>query len=67
MEYKIDLFVKIVHEYGPSTIFVKNSISDVLLSLNTTLQIASHYRLPKKAKKLTYSLIKLLFKIDNFS
>ena len=43
MEYKMDLFAKIVQGYGPSTILVKNSILDVLLSLNTTLQKASHY------------------------
>ena len=34
----MDLFVKIVYGYGSSTIFVKNSISDVPLSLNDTLQ-----------------------------
>ena len=38
MEYKMDLFAKVVQECGPSTIFVKNSISDVPLSLNTILQ-----------------------------
>ena len=43
MEYKMDLFKKIVHWYGPSTIFVENSISDVLLSLDTIMQVASHY------------------------
>ena len=43
MKYKIDIFAKIAHWYGPSTIFVKISISNVPLSLNTTLQIASHY------------------------
>ena len=42
-EIQMDFFEKIVYGYGPSTIFVKNSISDVPLSLNTTLQIASHY------------------------
>ena len=40
---KMDLFVKIVHGYVPSTVFIKNSVSDVPLGLNTTLQIASHY------------------------
>ena len=40
MEYKMDLFAKVVQECGPSTIFVKNSISDVPLSLNTILQKA---------------------------
>ena len=29
MEYKMDHFAEIVHGYGPSTIFVKNSILDV--------------------------------------
>ena len=43
MEYKMDLFGKIVHGYGQLTIFVENSISDVPLSLNTILQIASYY------------------------
>ena len=42
MEHKMDIFAKILHGYGPSTIFVKNSISDVPLSLNATLQVASH-------------------------
>ena len=69
MEYKMDHFAEIVHGYGPSTIFVKNSILDVQLSLNITLQIASHYQLSQKAKQLTYSLIKLLLahslKTDN--
>ena len=37
------LFAKIIHGYGPSVIFVKNSISDLQLSLNATLQIASHF------------------------
>ena len=60
----MDLFPKIVHEYGPKTIFVKSSISDVSLSLNTTLQIASHYQLSQKAKKLAYSLIKLLLALS---
>ena len=36
-------FSKIAHGYSPSTIFVKNHILDVPLSLNTTLQIRSHY------------------------
>ena len=56
----MNLFAAIVHAYGASTIFVKNFISDVPLSLNTTLEIASHYELSQKAKKLTYLLIKLL-------
>ena len=44
MEYKkMDLFSKIFQGYGASAIFVRNFISDVPLSLNTTLQIASHY------------------------
>ena len=43
MEHKMDLFAKFVHGYDLSTMFVKNSISDVPLSLNTTLQIANHY------------------------
>ena len=43
MEYKMDFFTKILQGCDPSTIFVKNSISDVPLSLNTTLQIANHY------------------------
>ena len=41
----MDLVAKIVHGYSPPTIFVKNSISDVPLSVNTILQIASHYLL----------------------
>ena len=36
----MDLFAKVVQECDPSTIFVKNSISDVPLSLNTILQKA---------------------------
>ena len=43
IEYKMDHFAKTDHGYGSSTIFVKNSISDVPLSFNTTLQRASHY------------------------
>ena len=35
----MDLLAKIVRGYCPSTIFVKKSILDVPLSLNTTLQI----------------------------
>ena len=31
MEYKMDISAKIIHGYRPSTIFVKNSISDVPL------------------------------------
>ena len=37
MEYKMDPFTKIVNGYSPSTIFVKNSIADVPLSLNTNM------------------------------
>ena len=40
MEYKMDLFAKVVQGCALSTIFVKNSISDVPLSLNTILQKA---------------------------
>ena len=40
MEYKMDHFAKVVLGCRPSTIFVKNSISDVPLSLNTILQKA---------------------------
>ena len=40
MEYKMDHFAKVVQGCRPSTIFVKNSISDVPLSLNTILQKA---------------------------
>ena len=53
IKYKMKLFAKIVQGCGPSTIFVKNSISDVPLSLNTTLQIASHYYFSQKVKQLT--------------
>ena len=60
IEYKMDLFAKIVQRCTLSTIFIQNSVSDVPLSLNTTLQIASHYQLSQKAKQLIYSLIKLL-------
>ena len=44
----------------PINYFCKNLRSDVPLSLNTTLLIASPYQLSQRAKQLTYSLIKLL-------
>ena len=47
MEYKMELFAKIVQGCCPSTIFVKNSVSDVPLSLNTTLYIASQLTFSK--------------------
>ena len=37
MEYQMDLFAKVVKGCSSSTIFVKNSMSDVALSLNTIL------------------------------
>ena len=37
IEYKMDLFAKIVKGCSPSTIFVKKSISDAALSLKTIL------------------------------
>ena len=40
IEFKMDLFAKVVQGCSLSTIFVKNSISDVPLSLNTILQKA---------------------------
>ena len=40
---------KIIHGYGPSTIFTKNSISNVPLSWYTTLQIANHYQLKENS------------------
>ena len=45
---KTDPLAKIIHGYCPSTIFIENSISDVPLSLNTTLQIGSHINFFKK-------------------
>ena len=59
------IFLRKLFTYGRSTIFVKNSISYVPLSLNTTRQIASHYQLCQKAKQPTYSLIKLLLAPQN--
>ena len=38
IEFKMDLFAKVVQGCSLSTIFVKNSISDAPLSLNTILQ-----------------------------
>ena len=40
MEYKMDLFAKVVQGCDPSSFLVKNSISDVPLSLDTILQKA---------------------------
>ena len=59
----MDLFVKIIHWYGPSTIFVKNTTSDVPLSLNTTKQVSKFYfAINKRITKLLLLNVKLLIK-----